>query len=165
MSQTVDLTPAAGAEVPGPTPVERLTGMEALVRLLVERARLDKGAGLNTGGLASGYPGSPIGRIHDLLEEQKEELLAQGIHHRPGLNEELAATAIWGSQTVGADDAATVDGVFGLWYAKAPGVDRAGMRCTTATCVAPRVTVAWCWLPVTTRSPTPPCIQATPCPP
>lgn len=126
MSQATDIHPAIEPGDQPIKPVERLTGMEALVRILTERSRLDKEAGLNTGGLASGYPGSPVGKLHDLLEDQKSELLTQGIHHRPGLNEELAATAVWGSQTVGTDDTALVDGVFALWYAKSPGVDRAG---------------------------------------
>ncbi|MFV0532685.1 MAG: indolepyruvate ferredoxin oxidoreductase family protein [Cumulibacter sp.] len=105
---------------------EILTGTEAVVRLLVEQAKADRRAGRNTGGFASGYPGSPVARIHDLLLAQREELKEYGVHSAGGLNEELAATAIWGSQTVTGLDSAEVDGVFALWYAKAPGVDRAG---------------------------------------
>ncbi|MGW0039757.1 indolepyruvate ferredoxin oxidoreductase family protein [Gordonia sp. NPDC003376] len=103
----------------------RLTGMEALVQVLVEQSRADRRRGLRTGGFASGYPGSPVAKLHDLLEKKKDTLADLGIHHRPGLNEELAATAVWGSQTVGGADDALVDGVFALWYGKAPGVDRA----------------------------------------
>ncbi|WP_153505490.1 indolepyruvate ferredoxin oxidoreductase family protein [Cumulibacter manganitolerans] len=114
-------------DTPARTPrQEILTGTEAVVRLLIEQAKADRRAGRNTGGFASGYPGSPVARIHDLLEEQRDALAAHGIHPAAGLNEELAATAVWGSQTVTGLESAQVDGVFALWYGKAPGVDRAG---------------------------------------
>jgi indolepyruvate ferredoxin oxidoreductase len=100
--------------------------MQALVRLLHEQAQADRSAGLRTGGFVSGYPGSPVGKLTDLLEDEKPSLARDGIHHQPGLNEELSATAVWGSQTVQDDETATVDGVFAMWYGKAPGVDRAG---------------------------------------
>ncbi|HEY5857690.1 MAG TPA: indolepyruvate ferredoxin oxidoreductase family protein [Aldersonia sp.] len=125
MTQIVDLPLPAPPSEPEST-AQRLTGMQALARILTEQARLDRRAGLRTGGFVSGYPGSPVAKLHDLLERDKEALATLGIHHRPGLNEELAATAVWGSQTVTESDDALVDGVFAMWYGKAPGVDRAG---------------------------------------
>ena len=127
MTSVVDSSgPNTDARRTEPPRQEILTGTEAVVRLLVEQAKADKRAGRRTGGFASGYPGSPVARIHDLLESQRELLAEHGIHPAAGLNEELAATAVWGSQTVTGLDSAEVDGVFALWYAKAPGVDRAG---------------------------------------
>ena len=127
MTSVIDSTgPNTDAIGQQPPRQEILTGTEAVVRLLIEQAKSDKRAGRKTGGFASGYPGSPVARIHDLLEGQRTQLAEHGIHPAAGLNEELAATAVWGSQTVTGLDSAEVDGVFALWYAKAPGVDRAG---------------------------------------
>lgn len=127
MTSVIDPTgPSTDLDQQQPPRQEILTGTEAVVRLLIEQATADKRAGRNTGGFASGYPGSPVARIHDLLEAQRAELAEHGIHPAAGLNEELAATAVWGSQTVTGLDSAEVDGVFALWYGKAPGVDRAG---------------------------------------
>jgi len=101
-----------------------LSGVQALVRLpLMQRAR-DRSAGLNTGGFISGYRGSPLGNYDSALWRARSHLVAENVHFEPGLNEELAATAIWGSQQVGLFPGAEVQGVFGIWYGKGPGVDR-----------------------------------------
>lgn len=103
-----------------------MTGTQALVRLLLAQKARDAAAGLNTGGFVSGYRGSPLGAVDQEMWKAQSRLEAQGIHFQPGLNEELAATAVWGTQMVDLDPAATVDGVFALWYGKGPGVDRSG---------------------------------------
>ncbi len=101
-----------------------LTGMQALVRLPIEQAKRDKAAGLNTGGYISGYRGSPIGRYDIELWAAEETLKEHNIVFQPGVNEDLAATASWGAQQVGLFPGARVDGVFSIWYGKAPGMDR-----------------------------------------
>ena len=103
-----------------------LTGSQTLVRLLIEQAKRDRAAGIKTAGYVSGYRGSPLGGLDQELIGASEALSAQHIRFQPGLNEELAATALWGTQQVGLFDGAKQDGVFGLWYGKGPGVDRAG---------------------------------------
>jgi indolepyruvate ferredoxin oxidoreductase len=102
-----------------------LTGMQALVRLPLQQRQLDAARGWNTGGYISGYRGSPLGRYDMELWQVQDSLQAANIVFRAGLNEELAATAIWGSQFVGLFPGAKVEGVFGIWYGKGPGVDRA----------------------------------------
>jgi indolepyruvate ferredoxin oxidoreductase len=103
-----------------------LTGTQALVRLaLVQRAR-DAAAGLNTAGFISGYRGSPIGMFDFQLWKAKKLLEKAQIVFRPGVNEDLAATAVWGTQQVGFFPGAKHDGVFAMWYGKGPGVDRSG---------------------------------------
>lgn len=101
-----------------------LSGIQALVRALMTRAELDRSRGLSSGGFVSGYRGSPLGGLDKELWAQEKALLAQHIHFQPGVNEDLAATAVWGSQQVGLHEGNEVDGVFGLWYGKAPGLDR-----------------------------------------
>ena len=101
-----------------------LTGIQALVRLLVIQRIRDRDAGLDTAGFVSGYRGSPLGRLDQALVAAQTELEAHAIRFTPGLNEDLAATAVWGSQQVGLFGKPRHDGVFGLWYAKGPGVDR-----------------------------------------
>ena len=103
-----------------------LTGMQALVRLPLQQRLRDAAAGFNTGGYISGYRGSPMGRYDMELWAAEKSLKAANVVFRSGLNEDLAATAIWGSQYVGSFPGAKVDGVFGIWYGKGPGVDRSG---------------------------------------
>ncbi|MDK9695278.1 MAG: indolepyruvate ferredoxin oxidoreductase family protein [Siculibacillus sp.] len=98
-----------------------ITGIQALVRLPLDRVRLDREAGLSTRGFISGYRGSPLAGYDQQLVAARRDLDAHGIVFTPGVNEELAATAVWGSQKV---VEAAQDGVFGIWYGKAPGVDR-----------------------------------------
>ena len=101
-----------------------LTGIQALVRLPMMQRQRDQAAGLNTGGFISGYRGSPLGMYDNALWSAKKFLATNNIHFKPGLNEDLAATAVWGTQQVNLFQGATVDGVFAIWYGKGPGVDR-----------------------------------------
>ena len=101
-----------------------LTGIQALVRLPMMQKQRDMAAGLNTGGFISGYRGSPLGMYDNALWGAKKYLQQNNIHFQPGLNEDLAATSVWGSQQVNLFPGAKVDGVFSIWYGKGPGVDR-----------------------------------------
>ena len=103
-----------------------LTGTQALVKLPLMQRTLDKAAGLNTAGFISGYRGSPLGGYDQELWRAGSFLQESNIEFLPAVNEELAATAVLGSQQVEGDPHRTVDGVFGIWYGKGPGVDRAG---------------------------------------
>ncbi len=103
-----------------------ITGTQALVRLLMEQRRRDRAQGLNTAGFVSGYRGSPVAGLDLALWEARGRLEQEGIRFQPGLNEALAATAVLGSQQVESEGRAKVDGVFGMWYGKGPGVDWAG---------------------------------------
>ncbi|MCA3083603.1 MAG: indolepyruvate ferredoxin oxidoreductase family protein, partial [Rhodocyclaceae bacterium] len=103
-----------------------LTGTQALVRLPMIQRQRDLAAGLNTAGFISGYRGSPLGAYDQALWKAKKFLKEKHVFFTPGVNEELAATAVWGSQQVGLFAGAKYDGVFGIWYGKGPGVDRSG---------------------------------------
>ena len=103
-----------------------MTGTQALVRILLDQARRDRAAGLNTAGFVSGYRGSPLGAVDTELWRARELLDAAAIRFLPAVNEDLGATAVLGSQQAVLDPGCTVDGVFGLWYGKGPGVDRSG---------------------------------------
>ncbi len=103
-----------------------LTGTQALVRIMLDQARRDRQAGLNTAGFVSGYRGSPLGaldlefwRIKDLLKDKKVTFM-------PAINEDLGATAVLGAQQAPLDHACQVEGVFSMWYGKGPGLDRSG---------------------------------------
>lgn len=102
-----------------------MTGTQALVKLLMMQAQSDKAAGRNTSGFVSGYRGSPLGGLDHALWRASAELAEQNIVFQPGLNEELAAAMVWGSQQAALSPGALRDGVFGMWYGKGPGVDRA----------------------------------------
>jgi indolepyruvate ferredoxin oxidoreductase len=103
-----------------------LTGTQALVRIPLMQRRIDSSAGLHTAGFISGYRGSPLAAYDLELWRASEFLETNNIRFLPAVNEDLAATAILGTQQVEADPDRTVDGVFGIWYGKGPGVDRAG---------------------------------------
>ncbi|MBN1008483.1 indolepyruvate ferredoxin oxidoreductase family protein [Amphritea pacifica] len=103
-----------------------LTGSQALARLPMLQAARDKQAGLNTAGFISGYRGSPLGNFDKTLWQIRDYLKQSNIVFQPGVNEDLGATAVWGSQQVNVFEGARYDGVFGLWYGKGPGVDRTG---------------------------------------
>lgn len=102
-----------------------LTGVQAIARLLVEQHELDKRRGMHTATFVSGYQGSPLGGVDKMLAEMPDVLAEHDITFIPGLNEELAATSVWGSQSELPLGSATHDGVVGVWYGKGPGVDRA----------------------------------------
>jgi indolepyruvate ferredoxin oxidoreductase len=103
-----------------------LNGTQALVRLLMLQRERDASAGLNTAGFVSGYRGSPLGSVDQTLWKAKKFLQQHHITFQPGVNEDLAATSVWGSQQVNMYPGAKYDGVFGMWYGKGPGVDRCG---------------------------------------
>ncbi|NRH29066.1 indolepyruvate ferredoxin oxidoreductase family protein [Pseudomonas sp. MS19] len=103
-----------------------LTGTQALTRLPMLQKQRDTANGLNTACFISGYRGSPLGNLDKSLWEAKSFLESNAIHFQPGVNEELAATAVWGSQQTSLFPGARYDGVFALWYGKGPGVDRCG---------------------------------------
>ncbi|MBV1904292.1 MAG: indolepyruvate ferredoxin oxidoreductase family protein, partial [Marinosulfonomonas sp.] len=103
-----------------------LNGTQALVRLMLMQKARDTAAGLNTAGYVTGYRGSPVGAVDQQMTMAKTDLDAADVRFQPGLNEDLAATALWGSQTAELRGEGKFDGVFGLWYGKGPGVDRSG---------------------------------------
>ncbi len=98
-----------------------LTGPQALVRLPMLQRQRDAAAGLNTAGFVSGYRGSPLGVVDLAFWAAKKFLEPQHIVFQPGVNEDLAATAVWGTQQVNLFPGAKYDGVFAMWYGKGPG--------------------------------------------
>ena len=103
-----------------------LNGAQAVARLLISQKERDRRAGYNTGGFVSGYRGSPVGGLDLQFVRLAKLFKSNDIHFEPGLNEELAATGIWGAQQAEMRGEGRFDGVFGLWYGKGPGVDRCG---------------------------------------
>jgi indolepyruvate ferredoxin oxidoreductase len=103
-----------------------ITGTQAIIRMLLMQRERDRLAGLNTAGFVSGYRGSPIGGLDQNLWRAKKWLEEHNVVFQPGLNEELAATALWGTQQAELRGDGKYDGVFGVWYGKGPGVDRTG---------------------------------------
>lgn len=103
-----------------------MSGVQALLRALLDQLRADRRDGLNNAAMVSGYRGSPLGGVDSLMQGNAEELKANNIEFVPGLNEDLGATAVWGSQLANRNFEGTYDGVLGMWYGKAPGVDRSG---------------------------------------
>ncbi|MGZ5074802.1 MAG: hypothetical protein ACXWBL_16790, partial [Usitatibacter sp.] len=103
-----------------------LNGTQALVRLAMIQRDRDAAAGLNTAGFISGYRGSPLGGFDQALWKARDHLKEHHVFFTPGVNEELAATAVWGSQQVQLSEGAKYDGVYAMWYGKGPGVDRSG---------------------------------------
>ncbi|HEY8572021.1 indolepyruvate ferredoxin oxidoreductase family protein [Phenylobacterium sp.] len=103
-----------------------ITGVQALLRVLIDQHRLDRAKGLKTAGFVSGYRGSPLGGLDQQAGRAKKFLTEADVVFKEGLNEDLAATAVWGSQQANLFPGARYDGVFGMWYGKAPGVDRTG---------------------------------------
>ncbi|UTH75979.1 indolepyruvate ferredoxin oxidoreductase family protein [Chromobacterium sp. IIBBL 290-4] len=109
-----------------PTGQVLMTGIQALVRLPMLQQQLDQAAGLNTAGYVTGYRGSPLGNVDQTMLKAKKHLDEHQVVFHPGLNEDLAATAIWGTQQVNMFEGAKYDGVYSMWYGKGPGVDRSG---------------------------------------
>ncbi|MFC5391890.1 indolepyruvate ferredoxin oxidoreductase family protein [Bosea vestrisii] len=103
-----------------------LTGTQAIARMLLVQRERDRRDGLNTAGFVSGYRGSPLGGLDQQLARAGKQLKPANIVFQPGLNEDLAATAIWGTQQAELSGEGKYDGVFALWYGKGPGVDRTG---------------------------------------
>src|ERR1035437_1144803 len=103
-----------------------ITGTQAFIRLAMLQRQRDVKAGLNTGGFITGYRGSPMGSVGITAAKAKKYLDAHHVKFHPGVNEDLAATSIWGTQQVNLFPGAQYDGVFSMWYGKGPGVDRCG---------------------------------------
>src|SRR6476469_7253532 len=134
-----------------------LTGVQAIARMLVEQHAADARAGLSTASFVSGYQGSPLGGLDQTLARATELQENAGLTLVPAINEELAATAVWGSQVEVPGHGRSVDGVIGVWYGKAPGVDRAGDPLRHGACAAPtRPAGCWCSRAMTPAASPPP---------
>ncbi len=103
-----------------------MTGTQALVRLTLMQKARDRANGLNTAGFVTGYRGSPLGALDQEFGVAKHHLDANDVKFHPAVNEDMAATALWGTQQVNMFEGAKHDSVFGIWYGKGPGVDRTG---------------------------------------
>ena len=103
-----------------------LSGTQAVVRLTMMQKARDKAAGLNTAGYVTGYRGSPVGALDQQFAKAQKFITASDVKFEPGINEDLAATALWGAQQAAMRGEGAYDGVFGVWYGKGPGVDRSG---------------------------------------
>jgi indolepyruvate ferredoxin oxidoreductase len=103
-----------------------VTGYQALIRLCLMQKERDRRAGLNTAGYVTGYRGSPLGGLDQQFVRATRQIASADIKFQPGINEELAATALWGTQQAELRGEGKFDGVFGMWYGKGPGVDRSG---------------------------------------
>jgi indolepyruvate ferredoxin oxidoreductase len=103
-----------------------MTGIQALIRLPMLQRQCDLQAGINTAGFITGYRGSPLGTVDQTAAKARQYLTAAHVKFHPGMNEDLAATSVWGTQQVNLFPGAQYDGVFSLWYGKGPGVDRCG---------------------------------------
>ena len=116
-----------------------LTGLQAVIRIPLDQRRADAARGLNTAGLICGYRGSPVGGMDQAYEQNRAIMEAHGVRFLSGVNEDLAATAIWGTQLASLEPNFNVDGVIGMWYGKGPGLDRSGdaIRHATSSGVSP----------------------------
>ncbi len=103
-----------------------VTGYQALIRACLMQKERDRRAGLNTAGFVTGYRGSPLGGLDQQFMRAGRQIEAADVKFQPGINEELAATALWGTQQAELRGEGKFDGVFGMWYGKGPGVDRSG---------------------------------------
>ncbi|MFO1310607.1 MAG: indolepyruvate ferredoxin oxidoreductase family protein [Burkholderiales bacterium] len=103
-----------------------ISGTQALVRLAITQSLRDRRDGLRTAGYVTGYRGSPLGGLDQQMMRAAQELAAHDVHFHPAVNEDLAATAVWGAQQAEAAGEGAYDGVFAMWYGKGPGVDRSG---------------------------------------
>ncbi len=130
-----------------------LTGTQALVRLPMMQRRLDLARGLNTAGFISGYRGSPLAGLDNELWRAVEFLKRHHIQFQPGVNEDLAATAVWGSQQVNLYPGARYDGVFAMWYGKGPGWTARAMSSSTQMPQVHPAAAVCCCSPETTMTP------------
>ncbi len=116
----------AGDRPPTRDSLARLSGRQAIVQLALLRHRLDQSKGLKTAGFVTGYRGSPLGSVDQAFEDARQQIEQDDIRFMPGVNEDLAATAVLGTQQINLFPGGTRQGVFAMWYAKGPGVDRSG---------------------------------------